>query len=140
MINITDLFNFNTEDDIMFWWPNSAVFAAETIEETINLTEYYDIDYDLVFNDELLVDLLTFGATMYGITLPELCAFIEEATRGAVLEEVNIYTYRTPHYQLSGLQDYHKGLGGYQEHVWQASLDEYAYIFTNSHGVIRFNF
>ena len=51
--------------------------------------------------------------------------------------KVNIYTYRTPHYQISGIQDYHKAMAGFQEHSWQASLDEYAYIFTNSHGGFR---
>jgi hypothetical protein len=115
----------------------SAVFSGETIEQSLNLTEYYNLGYTTVFNDEMLVDLLKIGADLYGLSLPDLCKLLEGSTRGVVLEEVNTYTYRTPHYQLSGAQDYHKGMGGYQEHVWQASLDDYAYIFTNSHGGFR---
>jgi hypothetical protein len=130
-------YGFESEDDMMFWWPMSAVFSEETIEPSLNLTEYYDLGYDTVFNDEMLVDLLKIAAEIYGMSLPEVCKLVEEASRGIVLEEVNTYTYRTPHYQLSGAQDYHKGMAGYQEHVWQATLDEYAYIFTNSHGGFR---
>jgi hypothetical protein len=37
-------------------------------------------------------------------------------------EEANIYTYRTPDYMLSTAQDYRRGYGGDQQHVWQATL------------------
>ena len=130
-------FGFETEDDMMFWWPMSAVFSSETIEPSLNLTEYYNLGYTTVFNDEMLVDLLKVAADLYGMSLSEVCEYIKEATQGVVLEEVNTYTYRTPYYQLSGAQDHQKGMGGFQEHIWQASLDEYAYIFTNSHGGFR---
>ena len=36
--------------------------------------------------------------------------------------EVNIYTYRTPHYMLSTAQDWRKGFGGDQSSIWQASV------------------
>jgi len=140
-INIADGslygFDFESEDDMMFWWPMSAVFTGETIDPSLNLTEYYNLGYDTVFNDEMLVDLIKIAADIYGMSLSEVCTFLKEATEGVVLEEVNTYTYRTPYYQLSGAQDHQKGMGGYQEHIWQASLDEYAYIFTNSHGGFR---
>jgi hypothetical protein len=45
-------------------------------------------------------------------------------------EEVNVYTYRTPDYLLSSAQDYHKGHGGDQQHVWQATLGPDAVCFT----------
>jgi hypothetical protein len=140
-INIADGpdygFGYESENDMMFWWPMSAVFSSETIEPSLNLTEYYHLGYDTVFNDKMLVDLLKVAADLYGMSLPEVCAFIKEATQGVVLEEADTYTYRTPYYQLSGVQDHQKGMAGYQEHIWQASLDEYAYIFTNSYGGFR---
>ena len=52
-----------------------------------------------------------------------------DATR-TLLEEVNVYTYRTPDYMLSSAQDYRKGFGGAQEHVWQATLGPGAVCFT----------
>ncbi len=140
-INIADGpsygFGYESEDDLMFWWPMSTLAAGSVIEHTLNLMETYDIDPDLIFEDELLIDLLKFAADLYGMSLSEVCTFFKEATQGVALEEANTYTYRTPYYQLSGAQDHQKGLMGMQEHIWQASLDEYATIFTNSHGGFR---
>lgn len=45
-------------------------------------------------------------------------------------EEVNVYTYRTPDYLLSTAQDYRKGYGGDQQHIWQATLGPEAVCFT----------
>ena len=140
-INIADGpsygFGYESEDDLMFWWPMSTVAAGPVIEHTLNLMETYDIDPDLIFEDELLIELLKFASDLYGMSLSEVCTFLKEATQGVALEEANTYTYRTPYYQLSGAQDHQKGLMGMQEHIWQASLDEYATIFTNSHGGFR---
>ncbi len=140
-INIADGpsygFGYESEDDLMFWWPMSTLAAGPVIEHTLNIMETYDIDPNLIFEDELLLDLLKFAADLYGMSLSEVCTFLKEATQGVALEEANTYTYRTPYYQLSGAQDHQKGLMGMQEHIWQASLDEYATVFTNSHGGFR---
>ena len=130
-------FGYTSEDDLMFWLPMSTLAAGPVIESILDLIDTYNIDPNLVFEDELLVDLLKFAADLYGISLSEVCTFLKEATQGVALEEVNTYTYRTPYYQLSGAQDHQKGLMGMQEHIWQASLDEYATVFTNSHGGFR---
>jgi hypothetical protein len=45
-------------------------------------------------------------------------------------EVVDIYTYRTPDYMLSCAQDYRKGYGGDQQHIWQATLGPDAVCFT----------
>jgi hypothetical protein len=45
-------------------------------------------------------------------------------------EEVNLYTYRTPDYMLSTAQDYRKGYGGDQQHIWQATLGQDAVCFS----------
>lgn len=130
-------FGYESEDDLMYWWPMSTLAAGQVIEHTLDLMDTYDIDPNLVFEDELLVDLLKLAAGIYGVSLSEVCTFLKEATQGVALEEANTYTYRTPYYQLSGAQDHQKGLMGMQEHIWQASLDEYATVFTNSHGGFR---
>ncbi|MBN1573045.1 MAG: hypothetical protein JW984_07615 [Deltaproteobacteria bacterium] len=49
-------------------------------------------------------------------------------------EEVNLYTYRTPDYMLSCAQDYRKGYGGDQQHIWQATLSDKAICFTTHPG------
>ena len=50
------------------------------------------------------------------------------------LTENNIYTFRTPDYMLSTAQDYRKGYGGDQHHIWQATLAGEAVCFTTHPG------
>lgn len=50
------------------------------------------------------------------------------------MDECNIYTFRTPDYMLSTAQDYRKGYGGDQHHIWQATLDGEAVCFTTHPG------
>jgi hypothetical protein len=50
------------------------------------------------------------------------------------LSEVNLVTYRTPDYLLSCAQDFRPGKPGYQQHVWQATLDADAAVYTNHPG------
>ena len=50
------------------------------------------------------------------------------------LSEVNKITYRTPDYQLSCAQDYRKGKLGFQQHIWQATLDDNTAVFTLHRG------
>lgn len=62
--------------------------------------------------------------------LPLLACFLERDICRNTREEVNIYTYRTPDYMLSTAQDYRKGYGGDQQHIWQATLGPDAVCFT----------
>lgn len=62
--------------------------------------------------------------------LPLLARFLERDICRNTREEVNIYTYKTPDYMLSTAQDYRKGYGGDQQHIWQATLGRDAVCFT----------
>ena len=62
--------------------------------------------------------------------LPLLARMLERDVCRNTREEVNIYTYRTPDYMLSTAQDYRKGYGGDQQHIWQATLGPDAVCFT----------
>lgn len=59
--------------------------------------------------------------------------FKKDLTRNT-REENNLYTYKTPDYMLSSSQDYKKGYGGDQQHIWQATLDMEAVCFTTHPG------
>ncbi len=65
---------------------------------------------------------------------------------GSMGPEVNKVTYKTPNYMLCSAQDYHPGEPGYQQHIWQATLDEDAVVFVthpasmNEQGAHRPNF
>jgi hypothetical protein len=62
--------------------------------------------------------------------LPLLARYLERDVCRNTREEVNIYTYKTPDYMLSTAQDYRKGYGGDQQHIWQATLGQDAVCFT----------
>ncbi|MBU2510197.1 hypothetical protein KJ966_02630 [bacterium] len=66
--------------------------------------------------------------------LPLLAKLLEKDLTRNTREEVNLYTYKTRDYLLSSAQDYRKGYGGDQQHIWQATLGPKAVCFTTHPG------
>jgi hypothetical protein len=64
--------------------------------------------------------------------LPLASQLLDPDSNGVVMDEVNKVTYRTQDYMLSSAQDYRKGQKGYQQHIWQATLDSYAVVFATN--------
>ncbi len=127
-------FGYRTENDLMFWWPMSAPAAGDVIDASLELIEKYDLKTKLVYQNDLFVTVLQTGAKLHDISLSEYCKLLGAITEGICLQSVSTYTYRTPYYQLSGAQDYQKGTDGLQEHIWQASLGDNAFVYTNMPG------
>lgn len=125
-------FGYESQRDLMFWWPMSAPAGPNILESSLDLIDEYELAPKLVFNDEAFVDLFEIGATIYGSTLNDFSARIKDITEGVALESANTYTYKTPYYQLSGVQDHQKGMNGLQELIWQACLNKNASVFTSS--------
>jgi hypothetical protein len=140
-MNQGSLYNINyNEEDLMFWMGMSAVVAPQTIKKVFDLVEKYKIDSNNVYGPKLLSDFLKISAFLHGVPLSQYSEKLKLVTRGICLESSNTYTYRTPYYQLSGSQDHQKGMNTYQEHIWQASLDDDAFIYTNSPGGLTKDF
>jgi len=136
-------YGLDYENDLMYWLGLQAHLAPEVINPTFQLIKDYNIDPMTLMGPQILVDFLKIMAFLKGLTLSEYSETLRGITRGLCLETANIYTYRTPDYQLSGVQDHMKGLNGAQEMIWKGSLDDTAYVFTNSpggytHGLKRF--
>lgn len=91
--------------DICNWWENSFL-------------------HDFKPYRGLLKTLNAVGA------LPLLARLLQRDVSRNTREEVNIYTYKTPDYMLSTAQDYRKGYGGDQQHIWQATFGADAVCFT----------
>jgi hypothetical protein len=53
------------------------------------------------------------------------------------ITEVNFETYRTSDYMLSCAQSFRPGRGGFQQHIWQATLGIDAVVFTNHPGSVN---
>ncbi|MFX1568648.1 MAG: hypothetical protein ACFFCV_09800 [Promethearchaeota archaeon] len=122
------------EEDLMFWLGMSAVLPSETIKEVFNLVEKYNIKSDNIYGPQIIADFFKIAAFLKGISLTQFSKSLGLITQGICLETSNTYTFRTPYYQLSGSQDHQKGMNSYQEHIWQASLDDDAFVYTNSPG------
>ncbi len=60
-------------------------------------------------------------------------AFEPDLTRN-LRDEVHVTTFRTPDTMLSSAQDWRPGMGGDQQHVWQATLGPDAVCFTTHPG------
>ncbi|MFW9818122.1 MAG: hypothetical protein ACFFE5_00815 [Candidatus Thorarchaeota archaeon] len=136
-INMNDgnLYNISySENDLMFWLGMSAVLPPQTIKQVFNLVEKYNIDSNNVYGPDLISSFFKISAFLHGISLSQYSEKMKLITQGISLETSNTYTYRTPYYQLSGSQDHQKGMNSYQEHIWQASLDDNAFVYTNSPG------
>ena len=134
-MNEGPIYNINyNEQDLMFWLGMSAVLPPETIKEVFNLVEKYNIKSDNIYGPQIIADFFKVAAFLKGISLDQFSKSLDLITQGICLEASNTYTYRTPHYQLSGAQDHQKGMNSYQEHIWQASLDDDAFVYTSSPG------
>jgi hypothetical protein len=81
--------------------------------------------FEAVSHHRRLLNFLRFTGLLPIVTY----YFRKDLTRNT-RESVNIYTYRTPDYMLSSAQDYRKGYGGDQQHLWQATLGPNAICFT----------
>jgi hypothetical protein len=120
------------KSDLMFWWAMSAPASNPLLEHSLSLINEHSIDPKLVYNDEAFVHLFKIGAILHRTSLNEYSSLIKDLTNGVVLETANLYTYKTPYYQLSGVQDHQKGMNGLQELIWQACLDKNISIYTSS--------
>lgn len=115
--------------DVMFWWGMSAYAAPQVITGTFQVVDDFDLWDGWLWRDIAFLRFLV-GSPL----LEQFSSLFEVMTRGPALETMNTYTYRTPHYQMSGAMDYNPGLWSGQTHIWQATIDPDAYVFTSAPG------
>lgn len=117
-------------DDVVIWAGLAAIAAPEVIEGTMAMLEAHQLWNGFLFGD-LPEEVLTVLKDNQGTgTLPVLAENLSPMSRGMALQAMSTYTYRTPHFQLSGAQDYPKAHWGTQTQMWLATLDRDAYVFT----------
>jgi len=115
--------------DVMFWWGMTGYMPQQVVTGTFQMIEDYTMWDGFIWKD--IKFLRIFVGSPFLETVAET---FEAMARGVVLESVNTYTYRTPDYQLSGAQDFKPGMWAAQTHIWQATLDRDAYVFTTYPG------
>jgi len=121
---------YESHDDVVVWAGMAALVAPEVVEGTVAMLDDLDLWDGFLFGDlpPVLRSMLQ-GMAEQG-TVRDLAIEVEPISRGIALEAMDTYVYRTAHYQIAGAQDYNPGFWGLQTHMWQATLDGDAYVFT----------
>ncbi|HPQ69007.1 MAG TPA: hypothetical protein PKW95_07745 [bacterium] len=116
-------------DDIMFWWGMTGYAAPEVAGGTLLMVDEFDMWGGFLWEDIQFLRIFV-GSPL----VPFLTGLIPEMAAGPALQSMSTYTYRTPHYQLSGAQDYISGMWMAQTMMWQATIDEDAFVYTSYPG------
>ncbi|MFX0099465.1 MAG: hypothetical protein ACFFCS_07780, partial [Candidatus Hodarchaeota archaeon] len=127
-----------SQEHVHFWWHMSAHVASQVVDSTLAEVEDYNLNTMRLFGPDFIIEVLKVGGFLHGTDASGFAELAKLITQGVAMEEVNTYTYRTSDYQLSGAQDHCKGTNSIQEHVWQASLDRDAIVFTQWPGGVSF--
>jgi hypothetical protein len=114
--------------DAPIWWGFGAFTLPNRINLTIATADAWNLWHYPDFAD--LKDIAKTLQAIHGLSLAS--QLLDPDSNGTVMSEVNKVTYRTPDYMLSSAQDYRKGEKGYQQHIWQATLDSYAVVFATN--------
>jgi hypothetical protein len=121
--------DFESFEDGMVFLSLEAYTHPRVINLFVDMLDAYNWwDNDFFEPFKARRGLITVGRRL-GILPALVWLFQHDVTRN-MREEVNIYTYRTPDYMLSSAQDYRRGYGGDQQHIWQATLGPDAACFT----------
>lgn len=112
---------------VPFWWDRSALTPWQHIGVTVDTLEHYGLwDADLFAAFRLVRDATGGDREV----IRRLAHDLAPVVNAGLLAEVDTITWRSAHALLSSAQSYRPGRTGYQHHVWQATLDEEAVVFT----------
>lgn len=126
--------NYTDHDDVMLWTGLTAFLAPPVIQGFLQIAEDGDLWDNAPWSD-FPSDIVDVIRPLIGNPLVEsFSTLLSDVSRGMALEEVNTYTYRTPHYQLSGAQNYKPGQWSGQTLMWLATIDQKAYTTVISSG------
>jgi hypothetical protein len=134
-VDFLDPGNEQGEPRFTFWWGLGAWTAWQVVPLTVSTGDVYNL-----WNTSLLSDFQALRSLLGPLDQPVPVANIgigqtlalqlaPLATVG-LLKEANTYTYRTPDYLLSTVQDYRKGMNVGQVHAWNLTIDPLAMVFT----------
>jgi len=123
-------FSYTSPDDLMIWWGMGAMFAWQVVPlsvETINKYHLWETD---LFKERAgaLQPIVERSSTDQ---LQQLGLQLAKPINLGLLSEVDVYTWRAPEVMLSTAQSWRPGQSSDQGHIWQATLDPNAQVFTS---------
>jgi hypothetical protein len=116
---------------VPFWWDRSALTPWQLVPLTVATLDAHDLWDTKLFALFKVVRDFTGGDPD---VIQQLTADLHPMTNAGLLERVHTCTWRNAHVMLSTAQGYRPGTAGFQHHIWQATLDERAVVFTTHPG------
>ncbi len=112
---------------IMMQWGMEAFTNPPVITNSVRYAHRHGMFANSFLNDLSVVNVGLLRAT--GLLGP-VSRLLHPVTDGVAIQRANVYTLRTPYYQLSTVQRHHPGEYGDQQHVWSANLPGRFAVFT----------
>lgn len=122
--------HFDNLEDGMTWLSLEAYAHPRIVNLWVAMLDAFGWWDNEFFSDVKPLRQLLLQGRNWGV-LPAVSTFFQHDVCRNTREEVNVYTYRTPDFMLSTAQDYRRGYGGDQQHIWQATLGPDAVCFTS---------
>ncbi|QXC59979.1 hypothetical protein KSP35_16610 [Aquihabitans sp. G128] len=119
---------FEGEEGLMAWWGLGAQFPWQVAPTSAATVKRYDLFETTNFKQA--ADLASVVETADDPTIRTLASSLATQVNPGLLTQVDTYTWRSPAVMLSTAQDWRPGQRGEQDHVWQATLDPDALVFT----------
>jgi hypothetical protein len=116
---------------VPFWWDRGALTPWQVVPLTLDALDRHRLwdghlfDHIRSVRDVLGDDRPTLQALAHGL---------HRMVNAGLLTRVDTCSWRNRHGMLSTAQSYRPGCAGYQHHIWQATLDEHAVVFTTHPG------
>lgn len=121
--------SYEGEDGLMVWWGLGGQFPWQMAPTSAATTKKYDLFKTSNFKKAAALEGVV--ETADDATLRELAFSLATEVNAGLLSQVDTYTWRSPGVMLSTAQDWRPGGKGEQDHIWQATLDPDALVFTN---------
>ena len=122
-----DGLSYTDPDMVPFWWDRGALTPWQLIPLMMDTLDRHHL-WDAWLFEQFRVVRSFAGDDR--ATVQRLSHDLHPMVNAGLLGEVNTYTWRNGHGMLSTAQSYRPGCVGFQHHVWQATLDERAVVFT----------
>jgi len=119
---------YEGEDGLMIWWGLGGQFPWQVAPTSIDAVKEFDLFETANF--QKAAALAPVVEDIDDETARELTLALATEVNPGLLSQVDTYTWRSRDVMLSTAQDWRPGQRGEQDHIWQATLDPDALVFT----------
>lgn len=121
-------FSYSDPDNLMVWWGMGAQFAWPLVPLSVDTIKKYNLWDTENFQQAAALRPIVDSSTSE--QLQSLAQTLAKQVNAGLLSQVDTYTWRSPEAMLSTAQDWRPGQRTEQGHIWQATLDANAQVFT----------